>query len=132
MPQNLSFNPLIPKPAAGLNANPLGQAIGSISGVGNQPQCNIIWVDEMKNVLDHPTSPNEQMYFAEKGTNVIWVRETDGNGQVRNPLKKLVYSVEDVPFGPEANFVTKEEYQKLYDLVSNMSGKIENLVSQLN
>ena len=120
MTQNFgAFNPMIPK-------------VPQITVPNAGPSCNIIWVDEMQNALDHPTAPNEQMYFAEKNSNVIWVRETDGNGSVKNPLRKLVYSVEDVPFGPEANYVTKDEYQKLFDLVSGIGSKVDNLVSQLN
>lgn len=115
------------------NLQPFVSAAPSIPAMANTgPNCNIIWVDEMQNVLDHPAAPNEQMYFAEKSNNVIWVRETDGNGKIRNPIRKLTYVMEEVPFGPEANYVTKEEYQKLFDLVSSMSGKVENLVSQLS
>ena len=32
-------------------------------------------------------------------------------------MKKLTYTVDDVAFGPEANFVTKQEFQKLFDIV---------------
>ena len=95
-----------------------------------QPQCNVIWVDGMDDILNHPTSPNTQLYFAEKGSPVMWVRETDGNGKIKNPLHKLPYSVEEVPFGPEANFVTKKEHEELFALVSGMSKKLDELAKK--
>lgn len=120
MTQNfMGFNPIVPKVAAGVQ-----QAAG--------PQTNVHYVDSMQAVLDWPTSPNEHFFFPEKNDNVIWVRDTDGNGQIRNPLKKLVYSVEDVAFGPEANFVTKEEYQQLYELVSDVNYKVARIFESLN
>ena len=94
-----------------------------------QPQCNLYWVNSQEDVLNHPTSPNEQLYFGDRNEPVIYVRETDSNGVIKNPLHVLKYSMEDVAFGPEANFVTKEEHQKLYDLVSQMNEKLEKLLS---
>ena len=83
----------------------------------------------MDDVLNHPTTPNSNLYFAERNDQIIWVRETDANGKIKNPLKRLSYSVEDVPFGPEANFVTKDEHQKLYSLVEDMNKKLEKLLN---
>lgn len=94
-----------------------------------QPQCNIIWVEGMNDVLNHATSPNSNLYFAERDNPVIWVRFTDAKGEIKNPLKKLTFSVEEIPFGPEANFVTKDEYKKLFDLVAGMNGKLEQLLN---
>lgn len=127
MPNNYGgYNPIVPR------APILGVPQGMTSVTASvQPQCNVIYIDDLKSVLDHPSSPNEHLYFPEKNSNVIWVRETDGNGQIKNPIKKLTYTMEEVAFGPEANFVTKEEYQKLFNLVSSMNDQIENLVSQL-
>lgn len=96
-----------------------------------QGKCNMYWVDSMQAVLDQPTSPNEQLYFAEKSRPVIWVRETDGNGNIKNPLTRLAFTAEQVPFGPEANFVTKEEHQKLYDEVRSMHDMLAQIYDSL-
>lgn len=90
------------------------------------PQCNLIWKTNVEEVLGHPKAPNETLYFGCSGDDpVIWVRETDGNGQIKNPLHKLTYTVEEVPFGPEAQFVTKAEHQQLFDLVQSVSQKLD-------
>lgn len=99
--------------------------------VSSPPQSNVIYVDGMQNVLEHPAGPNEHLYFPEKETNVIWVRDTDSKGQIKNPLKKLSYTVEDVAFGPEANFVTKQEFQKLFDIVLSTNGNVNKLMKEL-
>lgn len=96
-----------------------------------QGKCNMYWADNMQAVLDQPTSPNEQLYFAEKNRPVIWVRETDGNGNIKNPLTRLTFTAEQVPFGPEANFVTKDEHQKLYDEVRSMRSMVESIYNSL-
>ena len=118
-------------------ATPVGAAMPNLSmnqqaqAVSSQPQSNVIYVDKMQNVLEHPAGPNEHMYFPEKETNVIWVRDTDSKGQIKNPLTKLVYTVEEVPFGPEANFVTKQEFQKLFELVRLTNGAVNKLMDEL-
>lgn len=96
------------------------------------PQCNLIWVSGKDEVLSHPKSPNETLYFGSSGDDpIIWVRETDANGEIKNPLHKLVYTVEEEPFGPEAQFVTKEEHRQLFDKVNEMSASLEKLVELL-
>lgn len=122
--------------------SPIAPAIGQTNtgGVSNTPppaqsssnqmQTNLIWVHGMEEVLNHPASPNTQLYFMETDRPVIWMRETDAKGNIRNPIHRMEYSSEDVPFGPEANFVTKEEHQKLYNLVSEMSEKISELAKK--
>lgn len=118
----------------GTNPNPFNSVIGqspimtSPSPVPIQQQCNIIWVDGMEDVLNHAASPNTQLYFAERNAPVLWIRETDANGKVKNPLHRLPYTVEEVAFGPEANFVTKTEHQQLYDLVQSMNDKLTKLL----
>lgn len=111
------------------SANPtnfVGRVNPQPANVIAQPQCNLIWVANKEAVLAHPTSPNETLYFGCTGDEqVMWVRETDANGNIKNPLHKLVYTAEEDPFGPEAQFVTKEEFQKLYDVVVGMSGKLD-------
>lgn len=122
------------------NINPFNNLVNStpaVPGINTQvpqqnpaqPQCNIIWVDGMNDVLNHPTSPNSNLYFAERDNPVIWVRFTDVKGEIKNPLQKLTFSAEEIPFGPEANFVTKDEYKRLFDLVAGMNGKLEQLLN---
>lgn len=92
----------------GFMSRPVTQPISTIA----PPQCNLIWVNNKDEVLNHPTSANETLYFGCRADEpVMWVRETDANGRIRNPLHKLRYTVEEDPFGPEAQFVTKD---KLY------------------
>lgn len=112
-----------------VNQTPVVPALNTQPVQNQQPQCNIIWINNMDDVLNHPTTPNSNLYFAERNDPIIWVRETDANGKIKNPLKRLSYSVEDVPFGPEANFVTKDEHQKLYSLVEDMNKKLEKLLN---
>lgn len=136
------MRPAVPVTPAVGNTNPLAPSTGIINGtmmgqVNNTqqsqsgPQCNVIYVNGMQEVLDYPKSPNEHFYFPENDGNVIWVRETDSDGRVINPLRKLTYTMEEVPFGPEANFVTKQEHQQLYDLVSEMSKSMNRLIEEL-
>lgn len=117
-------------PAPIANSN-VGTAPTTSTSIGTQGQCNVHYVSGMDDVLNYPASPNEHFYFPETENNVIWVRETDAKGQIRNPLKKLSYTMEDVAFGPEANFVTKQEHQQLYDLVSAMNVTINRLMDEL-
>lgn len=112
--------------------NPVNLAMNQqAQAVSSQPQSNVIYVDGMQNVLEHPAGPNEHLYFPEKNDNVIWVRDTDAKGEIKNPLKKLTYTMEEVAFGPEANFVTKQEFQKLFDLVRSTNGTVNKLMEEL-
>ena len=95
------------------------------------PKCNIIWVDSIDKILAHPTSPNEHLYFADQNDSIIYVRKTDANGTIQNPLKALHYTVEDIPFGPEEQFVTKDEHKQLYELVEKLAGNVESMNGKL-
>ena len=57
--------------------------------------------------------------------------KNDGNGNIKNPLTRLTFTAEQVPFGPEANFVTKEEHQKLYEEVRSMHDMVETIYNSL-
>lgn len=116
----------LPNMAAGTVTNPiLDAAVG--------PKCNVVWVENLDEVLSHPTSPNEEMYFHDKNNPIIYRRETDGNGNgnVKNPIHALHYTVEEVPFGPEAQFVTKDEHKQLYELVEKLAGNVESMNGKL-
>ena len=95
------------------------------------PKCNIIWVDSVDKILAHPTSPNEELYFHDQNEPIIYKRDTDGNGNVKNPIHALHYTVEEVPFGPEAQFVTKDEHKQLYELVEKLAGNVESMNGKL-
>jgi hypothetical protein len=95
------------------------------------PKCNIIWVDSVDKILAHPTSPNEELYFHDQNEPIIYKRDTDGNGNVKNPIYALHYTVEEVPFGPEAQFVTKDEHKQLYELVEKLAGNVESMNGKL-
>lgn len=111
-------------------ANPLTNMAGANPvPTQSQPQCNLFWKDSVDAVLDHPRSPNETLYFGHTSEPIIYVRETDANGQIKNPLHALHYTVEEVPFGQEAKFVTKAEHQQLYDLVASMNKKLEDFLN---
>lgn len=111
-------------------ANTFVPNVGSIVQNAMQgPKCNAIWVESFDEMLEHPTSPAEQLYFYSKAEPTIYVRETDTNGKVKNPIKVLHYTVEERAFGPEANFVTKDEHKQLYDLVLQMNDKLEKLLN---
>ena len=111
---------------------PVGPTIASAVQPTAQsgPQSNMHYVKDMNEVLNFPTTPNEHMYFSESDSCVMWLRETDSKGQIKNPLKRLPYTIEEVAFGPEANFVTKQEHQQLYDLVSSMNESLNKLLDE--
>lgn len=117
-------------------ATPVGNVMPNLAmnqqaqAISSQPQSNVIYVDGMQDVLEHPAGPNEHLFFVEKNTQTIWVRDTDSKGQIKNPLRKLSYSMEEVPFGPEANFVTKQEFQKLFEIVQSTNGAINKLMKE--
>ena len=139
----VSVPPVIPTPvpSAGaakgfsslptVNPVPNPQPINPIISAAAGPKCNIVWVESMDEVLSHPTSPNEEMYFQDNNNPIIYRRETDANGNIKNPIHALHYTVEEVPFGPEAQFVTKDEHKQLYDLVEKLAGTVDGMNSKL-
>ena len=110
--------------------NPSG-TVNPVLEAAAGPKCNIEWVDGIDQVLNHPTSPNEEMYFQDKNEAVIYRRETDGNGNIKNPIHVLRYTVEEMPFGPEAQFVTKDEHKQLYELVEKLSHTVDGMNGKL-
>lgn len=114
----------MPNIAQGTVTNPILDAAAG-------PKCNVVWVENLDEVLSHPTSPSEEMYFHDKNNPIIYRRETDANGNIKNPVHALHYTVEEVPFGPEAQFVTKDEHQKLYDLVEKLYGTVDGMNDKL-
>lgn len=125
-----------PVPSSGLSSTIQNPGTNPVLNAAAGPKCNIVWVNGIEEVLAHPTSPSEEMYFHDKNEPVIYRRETDANGNIKNPIHALHYTVEEVPFGPEAQFVTKDEHRQLYDLVEKlthtvdgMNGKLEQLLN---
>lgn len=101
------------------------QEVPNTSPQHPQVQSNAIWIESMDEVLNYPTAPSTQMYFFDRNNPIIWMRETDNNGNIKNPIHRMTFSAEEVPFGPEAHFVTKEEHQKLFDAVNELNSKID-------
>lgn len=133
-------NPVIPTPipsagvAKGFSTIPnmaQGTVTNPILDAAAGPKCNVVWVENLDEVLSHPTSPSEEMYFHDKNNPVIYRRETDANGNIKNPIHALHYTVEEVPFGPEAQFVTKDEHKQLYELVEKLAGNVESMNGKL-
>ena len=117
----------MPQVSTAVNPQPMNPVISAVAG----PKCNIVWVESIDEVLAHPTSPSEEMYFQDKNNPIIYRRETDANGNIKNPIHALRYTVEEVPFGPEAQFVTKDEHKQLYDLVEKLAGTVDGMNSKL-
>ena len=136
-------NPVLPTPvpSAGtakgfsslptVNPVPTTQPMNPVMSAAAGPKCNIVWVESMDEVLSYPTSPSEEMYFQDNNNPVIYRRETDANGNIKNPIHALHYTVEEVPFGPEAQFVTKDEHKQLYDLVEKLSHTVDGMNGKL-
>lgn len=97
-----------------------------------EPQTNMIWVKSMDDVLNHVRTPNETLYFEDPEGQIIYIRETDGNGEIKNPLHGFHYdNIIEIPFGQEAKFVTKAEFQQLYDAFNNMNGKFDQAMTAM-
>lgn len=133
-------NPVIPSPvpSAGLAKGYSNTVLNTQPAQSNPildaaagPKCNIVWVESIDEVLSHPTSPSEEMYFQDKNNPIIYRRETDANGNIKNPIHALHYTVEEVPFGPEAQFVTKDEHKQLYKLVEKLSHTVDGMNGKL-
>ena len=127
--------PVAPSVAPGVS----GPQNGPMVTMNSAPQpvapgntCNVRYVANMEEMLSIPTTPNEHLYFPEADTNIIWLRETDGNGQIKNPVTRLTCQEDQVPFGPEANFVTKQQHQELYDMVAAMAGTMNGMAESIN
>lgn len=136
----LSNNPLLippviptPAPSSGrMASNATTMSAPTVNpGVVAAPQCNLFWVNGIDELLAHPTSPNEQMYFGNKEEPILYVRETDANGQIKSPVKALHYTMEEIPIGPEAQFVTKDEHKQLFDLVTKLSESVGSMDKKL-
>lgn len=95
------------------------------------PQCNLFWVKNFDAMMAHPTSPNEHLYFGNEDEPILYVRETDGKGQIKSPVKVLHYTIEEMPIGPEAQFVTKDEHKQLFSLVEKLSGNVDSMNQKL-
>lgn len=132
----LTNNPLLIPPVLPTMSPTGAKGIGNINNTMNTggpavPQCNLIWVKDLDALLSHPASPNEQLYFGSENEQLIYVRETDGNGKIKSPIKALHYTLEEIPIGPEAQFVTKDEHKQLYSLVEKLAGNVESMNEKL-
>lgn len=129
----LNSNPLLIPPVLP-TASPIKQSTPTASASGITqltPQCNLYWVKNFEALMAHPTSPNEHLYFGSEEEPILYVRETDANGQIRSPIKVLHYTIEEIPIGPEAQFVTKDEHKQLYSLVEKLSTNVDSMNQKL-
>lgn len=121
-----------------LPAPPTPGPLGTIANVAaatqpQEPQTNMIWVKSMDDVLNHVRTPNETLYFEDPEAQIIYIRETDGNGEIRNPLHGFHYdNLSEFPFGQEAKFVTKDEFQQLCNAFNNMNGKFDQVMANMS
>ena len=89
--------PVLPTPAPINSSNLLSQTNTTEPAA---PQCNLYWVKDFTDLMNHPTSPKEHLYFGDENEQIIYVRETDANGQIKSPVKALHYTIEEIPIGP--------------------------------
>lgn len=115
--------------------NPPMQQNAPMNAQPQQPQMqsNVHYVNNMEEMLNFPAGPNEHMYFPEIDGEYIWLRETDGNGNIKNPVRRMqIGKEEEIPFGPEANFVTKQQHQELYNMVAGMAQTMNGMADTIN
>ena len=55
-------------------------------------QTNILWVDNENEIQNYPSGRGWQQWFGNKNEQILYVRETDANGNVQ-PVVKLRYEV---------------------------------------
>ena len=132
----LSNNPLLIPPVLPTMSSVGTKNVAGINSTVNAgasavPQCNLIWIKDLDALMAHPASPNEQMYFGSESEQIIYVRETDGTGKIKSPIKALHYTLEEIPIGPEAQFVTKDEHKQLYSLVEKLAGNVDSMNEKL-
>lgn len=126
---NTNFLNKLPTPTG-----PLG-ALSTVAAATQpqEPQTNMIWVKSMDDVLNHVRTPNETLYFEDPEEQIIYIRETDGNGEIKNPLHGFHYdNIVEFPFGQEAKFVTKAEFQDLCQAFNNMNGKFDQVMASMS
>lgn len=113
--------------------NPL-TAIANVAAATQpaEPQTNMIWVANLDEVLDHVRTPNETLFFGDQNEKIFYMRETDGNGEIKNPIHGFRYEEFEIPFGPEAKFITKAEFQELYQAFNNMNGKFDQVIATMS
>lgn len=127
----ITNNPLLVPPVLPTPSPVPSMTSAQIAQPQQAPQCNLFWVKNIDAMMAHPTSPNEHLYFGNEDEPVLYVRETDGKGQIKSPIKVLHYTIEEMPIGPEAQFVTKDEHKQLYSLVEKLSGNVDSMNQKL-
>lgn len=126
---NTNFLNKLPTPTGPLGALSTAAAVMQ----PQEPQTNMIWVKSMDDVLNHVRTPNETLYFEDPEEQIIYIRETDGNGEIKNPLHGFHYdNIVEFPFGQEAKFVTKAEFQDLCQAFNNMNGKFDQVMASMS
>lgn len=88
--------PVAPIPAATPNYTPIIQNFGvpQQNSIQNMlpNQTNILWVDNENEIQNYPSGRGWQQWFGNKNEQILYVRETDANGNIQ-PIVKLRYEV---------------------------------------
>lgn len=138
--------PIAPIPAAAPNYTPIIQNFGvpQQNLVQNTlpNQTNIIWVDNENEIQSYPSGRGWQQWFGNKNDQILYVRETDANGNVQ-PIAKLRYEIiEDIkvekaepvveqkqePAVVKYDGPTREEFNQLSDSVNLLVDKLGDLL----
>ena len=107
-------------------------------------QTNIIWVDNENEIATYPSGRGWQQWFGDKNDSILYVRDTDANGNPQ-PIVKIRYEVIDSGTTPVENSEQKtetaetvkipaydgpsrEEFDKLSSSVSLMLEKLGDLL----
>ncbi len=129
--------PLYAPPQQQANFNPMQTMIPN--------QTNIIWVENESEIANYPSGRGWQQWFGDKNDSILYVRDTDNNGNPQ-PIVKIRYEVidsgnETVQPVQEAKFVpteepkapvydgpSREEFDKLSASVNVMLEKLGDLL----
>lgn len=105
-------------------------------------QTNILWVDNENEIQNYPSGRGWQQWFGNKNEQILYVRETDANGNVQ-PIAKLRYEVIEDTKVEKAETVgeqkqepavvkydgpTREEFNQLSDSVNLLVDKLGDLL----
>ena len=99
-------------------------------------QTNILWVDDESEIAAYPSGRGWQQWFGNKNDQILYVRETDTNGNPQ-PVVKLKYEVvEEAPKQetasktevPKYDGPSREEFDKLTESVNMLVDKLGDLL----
>lgn len=145
MPVNSTVSPYLQRPTVPTAVPPLvyppiiqnfgvPQQNSAQTAIPNQT--NILWVDDESEIAAYPSGRGWQQWFGNKNDQILYVRETDANGNPQ-PIVKLKYEVVDEPTkqetvaktdAPKYDGPSREEFDKLTDSVNLLVDKLGDLL----